>query len=127
MGTRVSIIFVGMTRMTGFTVGPPTGTRGSVDRSGPPSMGSPDPRKIRPRMFGEYTTSSGRPRNWTVASVDRPLPPAKTCRLTRFRSRPMTLARDVSPSVFSTSAMSPSATPEAYRRMTSPTISCTRV
>src|SRR5688572_20488529 len=69
-----------MTRMTGLTVGPPTRTSSSAARSGPPSIGSPDPRKMRPRMFGEKTTSSGLPTNRTVASVDSPLPPVKRLR-----------------------------------------------
>ncbi len=49
----------------------------------------------------------------SLASVDNPLPPAKTCKLTMSRSSPITRASDCSPSVFSTSAMSPSATPLA--------------
>ena len=53
IGISVSIIFDGRTRMAGLTVGPSILIRGSARRSGPPSMDSPEPRKMRPRMFCE--------------------------------------------------------------------------
>ena len=51
MGTSVRIIFEASSRRTGFTDGPPIGSFGSWDRSGPPSIGSPAPRNTRPRML----------------------------------------------------------------------------
>jgi hypothetical protein len=42
---------------------------------GLPSMASPDPRKIRPRMLSEKVTCWGCPRKRTRASVEIPLPP----------------------------------------------------
>ena len=51
MGTSVWIILSGITRIMGLTVGPATSILGSEDKSGPSSKGSPDPRKILPRML----------------------------------------------------------------------------
>ncbi len=122
IGMRVSMKLRGMMRRTGLTDGPPMSIDGAFSRAGLPSMGSPEPVKMRPSSWSVYLTCMGWLRNRTVASVLSPLVPANTCIETLVRSMRMTCASVVSPLGLVSSASSPKLTPSACTSAMSPTM-----
>jgi hypothetical protein len=126
IGTLVSMNFLGTMRRVGFTDGPPASTRRSSAPSGVRHRWAGRLHQKRAQNIGRKFDLIERPRKWTRASVDRPLPPEKTCSETCSagfrRSGPTIFAIP-----FSTTAKSPKPTLSARIVRISPTMERTFV
>ena len=112
-------------RLAGLNEGPPMGMSSSTG-SGPRSMGTPLPLKIRPSMEFPYLTCMGCPRKRTESFVLNPLVPPKTWRVTISPETRMTCPGVCRPGD-SMTASSPSPTSLARRVAILPVISVIRV
>ncbi len=120
IGIPVRTILRGMMRLAGLTDGPPMGMRFSSS-AGPLSRGCPEPLNTRPSKASVNETSMVCPRKRTWPSVAMPRLPANTCKYTLSLSRRITCASET-PSVPTTCASSPFATPLAVTVITLPAI-----
>ena len=125
IGMFVRIICLAMMRLAGLNEGPPIGMSSSTG-SGPPSIGTPLPLKIRPSIDSPYLTCIGCPRKRTWSFVESPLVPPNTCRVTMSPDTRMTCPSVVRPGDW-ISANSPSPIPVACSEAILPVISVIRV
>lgn len=68
----------GLARAQGLIAEPVMSMRSSGMIRGPPSMGAPDPSKMRPRMSGETESLMVSPRKVTPEALSMPAVPSKT-------------------------------------------------